>query len=78
MNVLIFIRYIFKEFPLLLIFSIVILIVTGLIETVTLLFIAPIVDILISSDLKSISAISKKMMEFMTSIGLPVTRTRIG
>ena len=73
MNVLIFIRYIFKEFPLLLIFSIVILSVTGLIETVTLLFIAPIVDILISSDLKSTSPISNKMMEFMTSIGLPGT-----
>ena len=73
MNALIFIRYIFKEFPLLLIFSIVILIVTGLIETVTLLFIAPIVDILISSDLKSASPISNKMMEFIASIGLPVT-----
>ena len=53
MNALIFIRYIFKEFPLLLIFSIVILSVTGFIETVTLLFIAPIVDILISSDSQS-------------------------
>ena len=73
MNALIFFRYIFKEFPLLLIFSIVILIVTGLIETVTLLFIAPIVDILISSDLKSTSPISNKMMEFMASIGLPGT-----
>ena len=73
MNALIFIRYIFKEFPHLLIISIVILIVTGLIETVTLLFIAPIVDILISSDLKSTSPISNKMMAFMTFIGLPVT-----
>ena len=73
MNVLIFFRYIYKEFPLLLFYSIGILIVTGLIETVTLLFIAPIVDILISSDLQSTSPISKKMGEILTSIGLPVT-----
>ena len=73
MNALIFIRYIIKEYPRLLIFSTVILIVTGLIETVTLLFIAPIVDILISSDLKSTSPISNKMMEFIASIGFPVT-----
>jgi ABC-type multidrug transport system fused ATPase/permease subunit len=72
MKALIFIRYILKEYPLLMIGSSLILIVTGLIETVALIFIAPIVDILISSGLQDASTISQRIGEVIISFGLPI------
>ena len=73
MKALIFIRYVIREFPLLVIGCSLILIVTSLVETITLLFIAPIVDILASSGLESASAISHRIDAAITYLGLPVT-----
>ena len=73
MKSLIFIRYVIREFPSLVIGCSLILIVTSLVETVTLFFIAPIVDILASSGLESASAISHRIDAVITYFGLPVT-----
>ncbi len=73
MKALIFIRLIFRDYPLLFIGSSLILIITGLIETVTLFFIAPIVDILISSGSQNASPISQRIEAVITSFGLPVS-----
>ena len=73
MRALIFFKYIIREFPNLLVASSLILILTGIIETVALFFIAPIVDLLISSELNESSVISQKIISFLSSIGLPST-----
>lgn len=73
MRALIFIRYVLREFPLLVIGTSLILIVTSLVETLTLFIIAPIVDTLISPGLQGASPITQRIEAVMTSIGLPVT-----
>ncbi|MFC2117213.1 ABC transporter ATP-binding protein [Bacteroidota bacterium] len=73
MRALVFIRYVFKEYPLLVIGSSLVLILTGFVETLTLFVIAPIVDTLITPDLKGSSPVSQKITEAITSVGLPVS-----
>ena len=73
MKSLILARYIWKEFPGLIIISSLVLIITSLVETVALFFIAPMVDILVSSELDNSSVISKNIGLFLKSIGLPIT-----
>ena len=66
MRALVFIRYIVKAYPLLVIGSSLILIATSLVETVTLFFIAPIVDIIFSQGLQGVSGKSLKRMQIST------------
>lgn len=73
MKSLIFIREIIKRFPFLLISATLIMIMSSLIEAVTLFSIAPIVDLLINQDLQGASAITQKMATLMAYIGMPVT-----
>jgi len=73
MRALIFIRYVVREFPLLVIGSTLVLIATSLVETFTLFLIAPIADTLVSSGAHGASPISQKIEAVMTSVGLPVT-----
>ncbi len=73
MRALIFVRFVLKEYPLLVIGSSLVLIVTGLVETVTLFIIAPIIDTIISPDMQTASPISQKINATLSSLGLPVT-----
>lgn len=73
MKALIFIREIIKRFPFLLISATLIMIMSSLIEAVTLFSIAPIVDLLINKELQGASAITQKMATLMAYIGMPFT-----
>jgi ABC-type multidrug transport system fused ATPase/permease subunit len=73
MRALIFIRYILREFPFLVIGSSLILMVASLVEAFTLFIIAPIIDTLISPELQGASPTTGRIQKIMISVGLPVT-----
>lgn len=71
MRALKLLRFVLKEFPLLLLATSSILILTGLLETLSLFIIAPIIDTIIHPDSQGISFITRNVKEIMLYIGIP-------
>ena len=68
MNFLIFLKYIIKNYPILLGATFFVLVIGGLIEAGVLLVIAPIIDIITNPNVSS--SITKKIEEIIISLGL--------
>lgn len=73
MKALIFIRELFRKFPLLLITNTVLLIVVTLFGACSLLTISPLVDIFTHPDLQGVSPLTTKAIGILKLSGLPVT-----
>lgn len=73
MRALTFFKYIFKHFPFLVLLNILILILTGLVESAAILSITPVVDVLINPDLKEISPITRRVIDVMHHLNIPVS-----
>jgi ABC-type multidrug transport system fused ATPase/permease subunit len=77
MKIITFFRYIFKNYSYLVIFNILILIIAGLLDSTAILSLAPVIDVLISSDIKNMSAITKKIIEVMGDVGIKASLTNL-
>ena len=64
-------KYIFNSERSLLIIITIVLLISGLVETVGLLFIAPIVDIITSAGAGESSRISSSVISMLSNMGLP-------
>jgi ABC-type multidrug transport system fused ATPase/permease subunit len=73
MKALQFFKIIFRQFPLLILANIVILIVVGLIDAATLLSLAPVVDILINPEMQNLSYVTRQVISVMVSWGITAT-----
>ncbi|NQT23178.1 MAG: ABC transporter ATP-binding protein, partial [Candidatus Omnitrophica bacterium] len=70
-----FIRSIFRKYPLLLIFSAVLVIFVSAIEACSLFTIGPLVDLLVHPNLQNISPLTDKIMKIAESFGIPLKLT---
>ena len=68
-----FIRDIFKKFPVLLIANTLLLVAMALADTGSIFLIAPVVDLLINSDLQAASPLTRHIIGLMGALGLPTT-----
>jgi len=75
MNVLVFIRELFRKYSFLLASNIVLLVTESLIGIASLFTIAPIIDFFIYPDLQNSGPITRKAVSVLGTIGLPVTLT---
>ena len=73
MKALIFIREIFRKFPLLLIANTMLLVVVSLFAACSLFTISPVVDFLIHPDLQGISPLTQKAIDILGFFGLSAT-----
>ena len=73
MKALIFIRDIFKKFPVLFISNTLLLVAVSLFSAFSLFTISPLVDFLINPDLHNISPLTQKAIAILKVLGLPVT-----
>ena len=73
MRVFTFFNYIFRHFPSLVILNTLILIFIGLLDSAAVLSLTPVVDVLIHPDMLNISLITKRIIEGMGRIGIPVS-----
>lgn len=73
MKALIFIREIFKKYPVLLTISTVLVVFVSIIEACALFTVAPLIDFLVNSDLQNVSPLTQRIMTIIDSIGLPVS-----
>jgi len=73
MRSIIFIRKIFKKFPLLLISNIFLLFLANLIDTLSIFSLVVVVDLFINSGTGNSSIITKKIVIIVESLGLPAT-----
>lgn len=72
MKTFIFIEEIFRKFPLLLISTILLLCLSGVIETLSLLTVGPLVDFLVKPTLQDVSPLTQKMMKLMEFLHIPI------
>ncbi len=75
MKLLVFIREIFKKFPLLLISNALLFVFVSVLGACSLLLIGPLVDFLVDSQLQNASALTKKAVALCGVWGIPVTLT---
>lgn len=73
MKALIFIRDIFKKFPLLLISNTLLLVAVSLFSAVSLFTVSPLVDFIVNSDLNKLSPLTQKIIAVLKIFGLPPT-----
>lgn len=73
MKALIFIRDIFKKYPVFLTVNTVLVVFVSVLEACTLFTVAPLIDFLTHSDLQSVSPLTKRVMSIFNYIGLPAT-----
>lgn len=73
MKALIFIRNIFKRYPLLLVSNILLILAESLIDAVSLLALIPVIDFLIRPGMGEGSFITRKAMEFVAFFGMSAT-----
>ena len=73
MKALIFIRDIFRKYPLLLIASTVLVVFVSLIEACSFFTVGPLVDFLIHPDMQGISPLTQRIMKIVESFGIPFT-----
>ena len=77
MNAIVFIREILRKYPALLCANIILLVVASLIEAASMLCVAPLVDVVISSDVHGGSPVTQKIVAVMAFIGFPTTLASI-
>lgn len=77
MKIFTFAKNIFKQFPLLILFNISILIFSGLLEVTSILSLAPVVDLLINPDMQNVSPITKEVIKFVEKLGISVTLSKL-
>lgn len=65
--------FIFRTFPLIFSLNVVLLVITGLMETLALLSLTPIVDLYSNPDLKNVSSITHKLISYIEMAGFPAT-----
>lgn len=70
MNLLIFSRYVFKNFTSLVLLNVLILIIAGLIDSAAILSLAPVVDILIDPSLNHMSSITHRIVGVVDKVHL--------
>lgn len=73
MKLLVFIREIFKKFPLLLISNVFLFVSVGVFGACSLLLVGPLVDLLVDPQLQNASPLTKKAVAFFSSLGIPAT-----
>lgn len=73
MKLLIFFRDVFRQFPYLVILNILVLILTGLVDSVAILSLTPVVDTLIHPSFQDASIITHRVITTLRYIGLPVS-----
>jgi ABC-type multidrug transport system fused ATPase/permease subunit len=73
MGVFQFIKIIFNKFPKLVAFNTILFVLTSIAGTVTVIFIAPIIDIIIHPDFNNISPLTEKMIILSNYIGIAPT-----
>jgi ATP-binding cassette subfamily B protein len=73
MKVFLFIRDIFRKFPLLLMSNILFIVGESLVDALSIFSIIPVVDFLTRSDLEGASAITRKVVEAMVGLHIPPT-----
>jgi ATP-binding cassette subfamily B protein len=72
MNVYYFLRFVLKEFPLLFTANISLMVITGMIDAVSIFSIAPIIDFLINPDISLGSPVTRKIVGIIEHIGFSV------
>lgn len=77
MKIITFCRYIFTHFSYLVIFNILVLIMAGLLDSTAILSLAPVIDIMINTDVQNMSAITKKIIEVMGTAGVKASLTNL-
>lgn len=70
MKLLVFGKYVLRHFPSLILFNVLLLIMTGLIDSAAILSLTPIVDILIDPSLNRISSITRRIIGVLNSAGV--------
>jgi ABC-type multidrug transport system fused ATPase/permease subunit len=73
MKILLFIREIFWQFPLLIIGNVLLLIVVGILDIASVITVAPVVDLLVHSNGHNYSAITTKIIDTLKNMGLPTS-----
>lgn len=73
MKMFLFIRNIFKKYPVLLSSNVLLLFVGGLFDAVSIFALIPIIDFLVKPGLKDISPVTQKIIEVMETVGFSVT-----
>jgi len=73
MKALMFMKHIFRKFPLLLSTNVLLLFGVGVLEAVSIFALIPIIDFLIKPGLEGASHITQRVVQVMGFIGLPVT-----
>lgn len=68
-----FIREIFRKFPLLLWRNIILVIFVGVVDVASIIAIAPLVDFMTNPDPKTYSDVSRKIFDIMSSFGISIT-----
>jgi len=77
MKAFLLIKFIFEHFRRLVLLNILILILTGLLDAVSILCIAPIFDLLVHPNLQNISSITQKIIRFLDDMGFTVSLSRL-
>jgi ATP-binding cassette subfamily B protein len=73
MKAFVFIQYLISKFPALFFFTTLLLLTAGFVEALAILSIAPIVDLLIKTDVINTSPITQKLTALMVFINIPAT-----
>ena len=72
-----FFRYICANFSYLVVFNVLILVLAGLLDSTAILSLAPVIDVLTSSDVQSMSDITRKVVQIMASAGFTASLTNL-
>ena len=68
-----FFKVILRQFPLLILANIFVLIFVGIMDAAAILSLAPVVDILINPEMQNLSYVTRKVIDVMVSLGMTAT-----